>query len=68
MKAANYENSPRLQRVAQLLADGKEYTTRAIIRLAHVCAVNSVISELRVAGFVVHCQQRGRRWYYRMER
>lgn len=67
MKAANYENSPRLQRVAQLLSDGKEHTTRAIGRLAHVCAVNSAVSELRVAGFVIDCQQRGRRWYYRMK-
>ena len=44
---AKIENSPRLQRTLTLLSDGQWHTTRGIIKIADVCAVNSIISELR---------------------
>ena len=47
MKAARLENSARLRRVADLLADGREYSTLDIIMGAGVCAVNSCVAELR---------------------
>lgn len=64
MKYAKLENSERLQRVNNLLSDGKPHTTRDIIRKAHVCAVNSIIGELRLNGIEIQCQQKGRKWYY----
>ena len=42
MNAARLSKSDRLQRVLRLLKDRKWYSTRAIIRKAHVCAVNSM--------------------------
>ena len=68
MKAARLENSARLRRVANLLADGREYSTLDIIICAGVCAVNSCIAELRDNGFVIHCRREGRIWRYRLER
>lgn len=65
-------SSPRLQRFLQLMRDGQWRTTRSIIRGARVCAVNAVVSELRVHGAEIECEQRpsrsgqGRVWYYRM--
>ena len=64
---ARLENSERLQRVYNLLADGREYTTRQIIRLARVCAVNSIADELRhpINGVDIRCRQEGTRFYYK---
>lgn len=71
MKSAKLKTSPRLQRVNQLLADGREYSTQEICALANVCAVNSIVSELRDNGRTIHCRREGggdqSRWYYRME-
>lgn len=67
MKAARLENSARLRRVADLLANGREYSTLDIIMGAGVCAVNSCIAELRDNGFVIHCRREGNLWFYRME-
>ena len=47
MHAAKLEKSPRLSRVYRLLSDGREYSTREIADRARVCAVSSIISELR---------------------
>ena len=62
--------SPRLQRVLRLLADGREHTTRDIVRRAGVCAVNAIVAELRSHGAEITCQRRkeGGRWrfYYKM--
>ncbi len=64
--------SPRLQACLRLLADGQWRTTRQILRRTGVCAVNTVISELRFRGAEIECEQRrrqsghGRVWYYRM--
>lgn len=71
IKAAKLE-SDRLQRVLRLLSDGKWRTTRQILRDAGVCAVNTVVAELRHHGAEIECEQRrrpigrGRLWYYRM--
>ncbi|MGC9368671.1 MAG: hypothetical protein ACP5DX_03925 [Paracoccaceae bacterium] len=62
--------SPRLQRVLQLLRDGRPHTTRDIVRRARVMAVNACISELRQHGAEIMCQCRrvngARRYYYTM--
>jgi hypothetical protein len=67
VKAARLETSPRLQRVAALLSDGREYSTLDIVIGASVCAVNSCIAELRANGFRIACRRVGDVWYYRME-
>jgi hypothetical protein len=35
-----------------------------IIEKAKVCAVNSIISELRENGMKIDCQRNGGAWYY----
>lgn len=64
--------SPRLRRVLALLADGREHTTRAIVRKARVMAVNACIAELRSHGAEIDCSQRlvdgQRRFFYRMSK
>lgn len=45
-----------MQRVLSVLLDGQPHTTRQIIREAHVCAVNSIISELRANGLHIQCK------------
>ena len=67
MKAARLENSARLKRVADLLADGREYSTLDIIMGAGVCAVNSCVAELRDIGFIITCRREGNLWFYRQE-
>ena len=66
MNAATLEKSDRLQRVFNLLSKGGEYTTLDIIKKAGVCAVNSIISELRENGYQITCQRRANKWFYRM--
>lgn len=73
MHAARLDRSPRLRRVYALLEDGDWYSTRQIIRSADVCAVNSIIAELRQNGATIECTKRrdehGQpRWFYRMTR
>ena len=46
IKAAKLENSPRLQRVARFLSDGKVHTTIEIQDACRVCAVGTIKSEL----------------------
>lgn len=65
MNAAKLENSVRLSRVSSLLKSGREYSTLDIIKRAGVCAVNSIISELRQNGEEIRCQRRGNVWYYK---
>lgn len=68
MHAASLESSPRLQRALELLLDGRERSTLEIVAGAKVCAVNSVIAELRANGFEICCRQAsdgvGRVWLY----
>ncbi len=59
MHAARLSKSDRLQRVYDLLADGREYSTMEIILLVNVCAVNSIASELRHNGVDIRCRQEG---------
>jgi predicted transcriptional regulator len=66
MNAANMNKSERLQRVYKLLSGGGEYTTLEIIQNAGVCAVNSIISELRQNGYQINCERRADKWFYRM--
>lgn len=66
MNAATLDTSDRLQRVYKLLSKGGEYTTLDIIQKAGVCAVNSIISELRANGYDIKCQRRANKWFYRM--
>ena len=65
---ARIEESKRLQRVHYLLSDGKWHGTRDIMRAADVCAVNTVVAELRANGKAIstRCVGRGR-YEYRME-
>jgi len=72
MHAASLDRSPRLQRVHDLLADGGEYSTLEICVQANVCAVNSIVAELRANGCAIRCRQSvsasgNRIWLYRME-
>lgn len=55
MHFARLEKSERLQRVLNILLDGKPRTTREIVREADVCAVNSIICELRANGYSIEC-------------
>jgi hypothetical protein len=64
MNAAKLEESPRLQRVLTFLRLGPG-TTMQISRSCEVCAVNSIIAELRVNGFNIDCTPvKGQRGVY----
>jgi len=67
MNAASIEKSDRLNRVLNLLSRGGEFTTLDIIQSANVCAVNSIIAELRQNGLDINCQRRGDEWFYKLE-
>jgi len=68
MNAAKLKTSDRLQRVLAVLRSGWKdaYTTMDLIRLAHVCAVNSIIAELRANGIPVACWREKNLWNYRL--
>lgn len=66
MNAARISSSERLQRTDALLASGLEYSTLDIIQQAHVCAVNSIISELRANGRNIKCQRKNGLFYYQV--
>ncbi|GAB4173821.1 MAG: hypothetical protein Fur0039_15440 [Rhodocyclaceae bacterium] len=67
MHAASVEKSARLQRVLWLLLDEQWHTTMEIIEGARVCAVNSIISELRANGVAIETRCMGRGVYaYRL--
>jgi hypothetical protein len=68
MHAASIDKSERLGRVLKLLSQGGEFTTLDIIQLANVCAVNSIVAELRQNGFDIDCQRRGKNWFYRLNK
>ena len=69
MHAAVVDRSPRLQRVLDVLRDGEASTLDLAIR-ARVCAVNSIVAELRTNGYDITCtvthDADGRRWTYRL--
>jgi hypothetical protein len=68
MNAASIEKSKRLGRVLDLLSQGGDFSTLDIIKQANVCAVNSIVAELRQNGFDINCQRRGEKWFYRLEK
>jgi hypothetical protein len=73
IKAATLD-SPRLQRVLQLLIDGRPRTTRQIVRQAKVMAVNAAVAELRHHGAEITCTKKacpnggGWRFYYQLKK
>ena len=66
MNYAKLDKSERLKRAFKLLSDKGLHSTRDIIRKAHVCAVNSVISELRKNKKKITCKRVDGVYYYRM--
>lgn len=66
MHYARLARSPRQQRVLRVLSDGAEHSTRDLIVRADVCAVNSIISELRCNGIPIASRQARRVWFYRL--
>jgi hypothetical protein len=52
---AQLANSSRLQKVLQYLSDGRPHTTLEIIQATGLCAINSIISELRMNGIRIKC-------------
>ena len=67
MHAARLDRSDRLRRVLDVLKDRKPHSTRTIAGEANVCAVNSIVAELRANGYKIECYRVGRLWYYRLE-
>lgn len=55
MSHADFNKSKRLQKVYQCLLSGPK-TTREIINLTGVCAVNSIVHELRQNNIDIHCK------------
>jgi hypothetical protein len=68
MHAASIDKSDRLARVYKLLSQGGEFSTLDIVTGAQVCAVNSIIAELRQNGFDIDCHRRGDKWFYRLKK
>jgi hypothetical protein len=68
MHAASIDKSDRLARVYKLLSQGGEFSTLDIVTGAQVCAVNSIVSELRQNGFDIDCKRRGDKWFYRLKK
>lgn len=67
MHAADLSRSPRLQRTLAALQDNPGgLTTMEVIRIAGVCAVNSIAAELIANGIRLDCSPvRGQRGVYR---
>lgn len=64
MRAAKIDTSYRLQRVLAFLKLGPG-TTMQISRSCEVCAVNSIVAELRENGFNIDCTPvKGQRGVY----
>jgi hypothetical protein len=68
MNAANLKSSDRLRRVDKFLADRRPHSTMEIIQGASVCAVNSIISELRANGRTINTHRHNNVWYHRRVR
>jgi hypothetical protein len=68
MHYAKLEKSKRLQCVLAALKRRKRLSTMQIIERANVCAVNSIISEIRRNGYVITCKRDGGVWYYSLQK
>lgn len=77
MNSANLKNSARLRRTLKALEDQRDHgldgwiSTRSLIWAAGICAVSSVIAELRDNGCKIETRQatvsgEARRWEYRL--
>lgn len=66
IRYARLTNSPRQQRVLRVLSDGSEHSTRDLIVQADVCAVNSIVAELRANGIPIASRCQKRVWFYRL--
>ena len=68
MHAAKLSKSDRLQRVHALLTrfQGRWLTTMDVIQRAQVCAVSSIMDELRENNVNIETKREGRVWSYRM--
>jgi len=69
MRHARLATSPRLRRALVALQEtGGEISTYELAQKAKICAVNSVVAELRENGAVITCRQDAkdgtRRFYY----
>lgn len=65
---ARLQQSQRLQKVLKYLSDGQPHTTFEIIMGCGVCAVNSIIAELRMNGMSISCRQvKGQRGVYQYQ-
>jgi len=64
MHAAKLSNSERLKRVKDFLSDKRPHSTLEIIKKSKVCAVSSIVAELRCNGMKINCHRRKDRWYY----
>lgn len=71
MHAAKLDKSQRLKRVLNVLKDARErneaLSTMQIIRQANVCAVNSIIAELRANGYPIDCTRDSGVWRYTLQ-
>lgn len=68
MHAAKLEDSPRLRKVLDYLRRTGPATTIQIVKGCDVCAVNSIIAELRSNGFVIICTAvKGQRGVYQYQ-
>lgn len=67
MNYANIENSLRLQKVITVLKDKKWHSTMDIIKRAEVCAVSSIITELRFNGYDIKCKREVNKWLYQLQ-
>lgn len=64
MHYAKLENSPRLQRTLEVLADKEKHSTLDLIQQTGSCAIASIVSELRRNGIGVECKRSGDKWEY----
>jgi len=67
IRAATIAGSARLSRVYRYLQDGHWHGTREIVRICDVCAVNTIIAELRDNGICIETRCVGQgRYEYRL--
>lgn len=67
IRAARLSGSERLGVVCRLLQDGCWHGTREIIHTCDVCAVNTIIAELRANGLRIETRCKGQgRYEYRL--
>jgi len=65
--AAKIRKSARLNRVLNVLRDGREHTSWELQMEARTVAVHTCISELRANGYAITCRRNGYVWSYRLE-